>query len=259
MENSSLDQSQIESSASMMNVFAAESGARTEAPCGMRLGAAPQLVLTCATAFWIACSPAPTAAKADSNRRFDGEASCQEATIDRINTADALRSLADKCKAVTLVAIKALNKLNTLPLPTAPTVISPRGNYAAQTQWEQSELTATLFFGLGETYPTDEGFEALARLIRTVNKTEAVIRSVAILGSVDAAEADTPLSRGLARGRAEILYRYLVAAGISRSIIRVVIQPTADGLPESPKATDRSALVTLIVERPVEAVKGEWK
>jgi len=122
---------------------------------------------------------------------------------------------------------------------------------------EQAQLEATVYFGTSETYPTEDGFEALAQLIATVNSTEAVIHSVAILGGVDSAEADTSLARDLARGRAEVLHRYLVAAGIPKGIVRIAIRPTVNGPLTAPKATDRLGRLVLIVERPLPNTQGD--
>ena len=188
-----------------------------------------------------------------SHAKVDAELNevCREGTVDRLGTAEALRALLDQCKSNTQVSIKALGKLNALPLPSGPRITTPKDDGAPGAVREQVQLEATIYFATGEAYPTDEGFEALSRLIERVNLTEATIESVSVLGGVDGAEAETALARGLALGRAEVLHRYMVAAGAQRSQIAVAIRTKPVSGSASPQGTERSARVILIVVRRV--------
>lgn len=219
--------------------------------------AANPLFVSVALAIGLVVWAMPLTAKVDPGPPGSGGGQCQEAAVDRTSSAEDLRSLADVCRANPLVAIKALGKLNALPLPNGPRIVQRASTVPSRTVREQAQLEATVYFGTSETYPKEDGFEALAQLITTVNSTEAVIQSVAILGGVDSAEADTSLARDLARGRAEVLHRYVLAAGIPRGIVRVAIRPTVDGPLTSPKAADRLGRLVLIVERPLPDNPGD--
>jgi outer membrane protein OmpA-like peptidoglycan-associated protein len=178
---------------------------------------------------------------------------CSDAALRSAESATSLRSFADRCKQRPQIAINALAKLNALPLP-APTVrFSPQTQGEqpdATVQREQQTLQATIYFGIGETFPTEDGLAALATLVEQVNQFHGQVKSVSILGGADAAEGATLLGRSLAQGRAELLRRYMTAAGM-RKVLIVAIGTTAVGdlTSNSVAAQDRIGHIVVVIER----------
>lgn len=189
---------------------------------------------------------------------------CSKSAVDHTNSAGALRNLVDNCKRQTDVALSALTKLNALPLPVERiTKLQPEpshsqkkaeGASSAATTVAHASYEVAVYFGTGESFPPEEGLAAMAQLIERVNTSGGRVKSVAIVGMVDAAEAGTAMARPLARGRAEILHRYLVAAGVAKERIQAAIKTRPSGS-ASPTPSDRAAHVVMIVEVPASAAR----
>lgn len=160
-----------------------------------------------------------------------------------------LRSLIDQCKAVPEIAVLALSKLNMLPLPAIPRIA--KFSLPSDQVRELMNMELSIFFGLGEAYPTDEGFAAMSEMVRSINTSRGVIKRVAILGGVDAVEAGSALARSVATDRAKVLERYLRGAGVERSLISTTIRLTAAGSSDTPVQDDRVAYLVIVFERPI--------
>ena len=208
----------------------------------------------CATLCFIGMTVAPlTFAKVE--QQEDQGSSCSLAKVETTYGAGALRRLVDDCKDRADVALKALAKLNALPLPVDKVIQLEPGKSGTGAQSglvEHASFEISVFFGTGESYPTEDGLGAMSELVTRVNATHGAVKSVAIVGSVDAAEAETSLARSLARGRAEILHRYLVAAGVDKGRIQAAIKTRPSRMATAP--ADRAAHVAIIVELPVTPV-----
>ena len=204
----------------------------------------------CAAFCLIGLTAAPlTLAKVE--QQEDQGLTCSPAKVDATYGAGALRRLVDDCKDRAEVALQALAKLNALPLPVDKVnQLEPRksGDSTQSGAVEHASFEIAVFFGTGESYPTEDGLGAMSELVKRVNATRGAVKSVAIVGSVDATEAETSLARGLARGRAEILHRYLVAAGVDKTRIQAAIKTRPSRL--APARADRAAHVVIIVELP---------
>lgn len=178
-------------------------------------------------------------------------AACSRMAVDSATTPGSLRKLADQCRDFPDLAILAVSKLNALPSP-KPSMFLTRSKGADAMQHGVSvSADIAIFFGVGESYPTDEGISALRRFIEELNAGGAVVKSVFVLGSVDAAEADTQLGRPLARGRAAMLHDYLVAAGIDKKLITVAIRtgPGPGATVGSTTPADRMAKAIVVLEK----------
>ncbi|MGY4831832.1 hypothetical protein ACVNIS_24880 (plasmid) [Sphaerotilaceae bacterium SBD11-9] len=178
---------------------------------------------------------------------------CRDAAVESAATPAELRALVDACRASSHVAMAALAKLNTTELPVPTERLAPA---AAGNADQGVTLQANLYFGTGETYPTEEGFAALAALVKRLNALGAAVDGVVILGTVDAREAATPLARDIARGRAEAARRYLVAAGFQSSLVRVALRlKPASSAAKDGSSEDRAAGVA-VAARAAGAVKA---
>ena len=182
-------------------------------------------------------------------------APCSFSSVARAHTPASLRQLIDTCKTHPEVALEALGKLNSSAIPAnlvarlrSSTGKARERSAGAEQEATHVSLEAAIYFESGESFPTDDGFQAMSELVEQVNSTGGSVKSVALVGTVDSLEAETALARSLARGRAGVVHRYLVAAGVDRSLIRagINIRPgSATVLP-----SDRAAYAVLIVRLP---------
>ena len=182
-------------------------------------------------------------------------APCSFSSVARAHTPASLRQLIDTCKTHPEVALEALGKLNSSAIPAnlvarlrSSTGKARERSAGAEQEATHVSLEAAIYFESGESFPTDDGFQAMSELVEQVNSTGGSVKSVALVGTVDSLEAETALARSLARGRAGVVHRYLVAAGVDRSLIRagINIRPgSATVLP-----SDRAAYAVLIVQLP---------
>ena len=182
-------------------------------------------------------------------------APCSFSSVARAHTPASLRRLIDTCKTHPEVALEALGKLNSSAIPAnlvarlrSSTGKARERSAGAEQEATHVSLEAAIYFESGESFPTDDGFQAMSELVEQVNSTGGSVKSVALVGTVDSLEAETALARSLARGRAGVVHRYLVAAGVDRSLIRagINIRPgSATVLP-----SDRAAYAVLIVRLP---------
>ena len=178
-------------------------------------------------------------------------AQCRVEAVSQASLARDLRALIDQCKTLPAVAMEAITKLNSLPKPQVPHL--PTDVRLAQHQvWESTSLAYGIYFGTIETYPTDETFDGLREFIESLVVSHAVIESATIVGSIDSAEAATGLARYLARGRAEVLRRYLAAAGVDAASVLVAIRASVVGTSPSGRSADRSAQLIIKVKWPAE-------
>lgn len=194
----------------------------------------------------VAAAPSPSAAL------LGAASSCSRSAVDLATTPTSLRSLADLCRDLPDLAILAVAKLNALPSPKPATALVMRRTVPpAVTPVATMSADIAIFFGVGESYPTEEGIAALRRFVEELNAGRAVVKSVFVLGTVDAAEADTQLGRPLAKGRAAILHDYLVAAGVDKSLITVAIRTApADGAGRSAAVpADRMARAVVVLAK----------
>jgi len=180
---------------------------------------------------------------------------CSSQTVDRAQSPTSLRRLIDACKNQPDVALKALSKLNSSPIPEnliaklrGGRSLVGGGGGSAQKAVERVSFEAAIYFGSGEAFPTDDGFRAMFELVERVNATGGYVKSVVLAGTVDSMEAETTMARQLALGRAALLHRYLVAAGVDRSLIQTGIKIKSDSATTVPN--DRAAYAILVVELP---------
>lgn len=193
-------------------------------------------------------------AKVEAGRAELAPTECTSETVDRAGGPNALRAVIEACKASTHVALAALTKLNSTAMPAPAERWQQPTPPSAEQPVETVTLQANLYFATGETYPTDEGMKTLASLVKQLNTTGAAIDGVVILGTVDAAEAATPIARDIARGRAEAVRAYLLAAGLQPSLVRVALRLKPDRS-EKPSAggLERAAGIAIVARRAVVA------
>lgn len=161
----------------------------------------------------------------------------------------------DQCRERTEVFIKALEKLNALPLQAGRVRKLERPSVeavdaaAAGVAREHAVLEVTVYFSTGEAYPTDEGLDAMSELVRRINASGGAVKVVTVVGSVDVAEAEVGFARGLARGRAEIVHRYFLMAGVEKARMQAAIKVKPANASVVP--ADRFAHAVVIVELPL--------
>lgn len=147
----------------------------------------------------------------------------------------------------------ALVKLNMSPLPQPPRLTT-----VAKADGAGSEVVgieSVVYFGTGETYPSDDGLQQLAELIARINESGSTVQSIVVVGGVDATEAASPIARDIARGRAETIRRYFLTAGVEAAAVRVALRGpgTPSAGPTAATAAERVAVVALVVRRPLRA------
>lgn len=193
----------------------------------------------------VVAAPSPSAGS------LGAATSCSRSAVELATSPASLRALADLCRDLPDLAILAVSKLNALPSPKPATALIRRAALSAATPAATMSADIAIFFGVGESYPTEEGIAALRRFVEELNAGKAVVKSVFVLGSVDAAEADTQLGRPLAKGRAAILHDYLVAAGVDKGLITVAIRTgSADGAGRSAAVpADRMARAVVVLAK----------
>ncbi|WOB11178.1 hypothetical protein [Piscinibacter gummiphilus] len=190
----------------------------------------------------VSAAPSPSAVEA-----LTGRSLCTRDAVELAKTPGTLRRVADSCRDFPDLAILAVSKLNGLP-PPKPLSALNKGQLKAGAFGESHSADIAIFFGVGESYPTDEGLHALRTFIDQLNAGGGVVKSVFVLGSADAAEADTQLGRPLATRRAAVLHDYLVAAGVEKQAITVAIA-TGRGTEGRPSPADRMAKAVVVLQK----------
>lgn len=133
-----------------------------------------------------------------------------------------LRHLASACYRVRPVYLAALDRLDALPLPSdIPRWMSMPAD--DQGRFDRVTLEADVFFNYTEAYPSPEAFERLADLGRRLRAAHE-IELITLSASQDGYEIrDRPVD--IANARAEVIRRYLIAAGVDPHRIVAQVQP----------------------------------
>lgn len=196
----------------------------------------------------------PATAKAPSRLDAEQEVECSTTQVNRTEGAWALRALIDRCKETPSIAMNALAKLNMSPLPEPPRLKTAVAKVDVAGA-EIFAIEAVVYFGTGETYPSDDGLQRLAALIAHINDSASTVENIVVVGGVDATEAASPIARDIARGRAESVRRYFLAAGVGAAAVRVALrgQGTPPAAPTAGVSTERAVVVALVVRRPLHA------
>ena len=179
---------------------------------------------------------------------------CVESRIELSTSPRQLRSAADRCEA--RLRVVAVGRLNTLPLPRLPSIQTPASNLAgeASKQLESLDGLATIealvTFGVGETYPPDEGLSSLASLIETTNGKGLPLVAVTLLSHVDENEGATDLARPIATGRLHVVNRALRGSGLPAvvGITAAIAKGGQGGLSAESDAKARAVRVVFVLD-----------